>query len=64
MVLFRTDRALTSDDYAGWFASISSGTPAPPPFEMTWVGHAALTSPGFSTWIELDLEPGTYTATS
>ncbi len=64
MVLFRTDRALTSDDYAGWFASMGSGTPAPPPFEMTWVGYAALTSPGFSTWIELDLEPGTYTATS
>ncbi len=66
MVLFRTDRALTSDDYAEWFASMESqaATPAPPPFEMTWVGYAALTSPGYSTWIELDLEPGTYTATS
>ena len=64
MVLFRTDRALTSDDYAEWFNSMESATPAPPPFEATWVGYAAMTSPGHSTWIELDLEPGTYTATS
>jgi hypothetical protein len=66
MVLFRTDRALTSDDFAAWFASMSSetATPAPPPFALTWVGYAALTSPGYSTYIELDLEPGTYTATS
>jgi hypothetical protein len=76
MVLFRTDRELTSDDYAAWFASMAppatpaAGTPpavATPvfePFAMTWVGYAALTSPGYSTWIELDLEPGIYTATS
>lgn len=64
MVLFRTDRALTSDDFAEWFTSMDSATPAAPPFAMTWVGYAALTSPGYSTWIELDLEPGTYTATS
>ncbi len=64
MVLFRTDRALTSDDFADWFASMESGTPPAAPFTMTWVGYAALTSPGYSTWIELDLEPGTYTATS
>ncbi|HYI25813.1 MAG TPA: hypothetical protein VD767_10415 [Thermomicrobiales bacterium] len=64
MVLFRTDRELTSDDFADWFASMESATPAAPPFQMTWVGYAALTSPGYSTWIELDLEPGIYTATS
>ena len=64
MVLFRTDRALTSDDFADFFASMESATPAAPAFTMTWVGYAALTSPGYSTWIELDLEPGTYTATS
>lgn len=64
MVLFRTDRALTSDDFAEWFASFETGTPPAQPFTMTWVGYAALTSPGYSTWIELDLEPGTYTATS
>ena len=64
MVLFRTDRALTSDDFADWFASMESATPAAPAFQLTWVGYAALTSPGYSTWIELDLEPGTYTATS
>jgi hypothetical protein len=64
MVLFRTDRELTSDDFADWFASMESGTPPAEPFQMTWVGYAALTSPGYSTWIELDLEPGIYTATS
>jgi hypothetical protein len=64
MVLFRTDRPLTSDDFAAWFASMETATPVADPFTMTWVGYAALTSPGHSTWIELDLEPGTYTATS
>jgi hypothetical protein len=64
MVLFRTDRAVTSDDFAAWFASMESATPAAVPFTMTWVGYAALTSPGYATWIELDLEPGIYTATS
>lgn len=64
MVLFRTDRALTSDDFEEWFGAMESGTPPADPFEMTWVGYAALTSPGYSTWIELDLVPGTYTATS
>jgi hypothetical protein len=64
MVLFRTDRALTPDDFADFFASMESATPAAPAFQMTWVGYAALTSPGHSTWIELDLDPGTYTATS
>jgi hypothetical protein len=64
MVLFRTDRALTPDDFAAWFAAGESGTPPAAPFMATWVGYAALTSPGYSTWIELDLEPGTYTATS
>ncbi|MDQ3657146.1 MAG: hypothetical protein M3457_18995 [Chloroflexota bacterium] len=43
---------------------MESATPQASPFTMTWVGYAALTSPGYSTWIELDLEPGTYTATS
>ncbi len=64
MVLLRTDRELTSDDFASWFASMESATPVADPFSMTWVGYAALTSPGYSTWIELDLEPGIYTATS
>lgn len=64
MVLFRTDRALTSDDFTDWFASMESATPTAPAFQMTWVGYAALTSPGYSTWIELDLDPGIYTATS
>lgn len=64
MVLFRTDRPVTSDDFAAWFAEGETGTPAAVPFTATWVGYAALTSPGYSTWIELDLEPGIYTATS
>lgn len=64
MVLFRTNRPLISEDFATWFTAMESGTPIADPFTMTWVGYAALTSPGHSTWIELDLAPGTYTATS
>jgi hypothetical protein len=60
----RTDRAVTADDFAAWFASTESGTPVTDPFKMTWVGYIAITSPRHATWIELDLEPGTYTATS
>ena len=64
MVLFRTASPLTSDDFAAWFGSMESANPVANPFTMTWVGYAAIASPVQATWIELDLEPGTYTATS
>ena len=56
--------ALEATDVEQWSASMETGTPMAEPFAMTWVGYAALTSPGHSTWIELDLEPAIYTATS
>lgn len=64
MVLFRTPRALTSDDFAAMFANRQAGTPDPIWTATVWVGYAALLSPGFTQWVELDLEPGIYTATS
>lgn len=31
---------------------------------LIWVGYAAIISPGHTVWIEYDLEPGSYVATS
>lgn len=64
MVLFRTPRALTSDDFATMFAAMETGTPDPLWTQAIWVGYAAVLSPGFTQWVEFDLEPGIYTATS
>ena len=64
MVLFKTPRAFTSEDFAGFFASFETGTPSAEFMSMIWVGYTAVASPGYGTWIELDLEPGIYTATS
>ena len=63
MVLFRTPRLLTADD----FRAMMVGTPvadAPSREDLVWVGYVAILSPGHSVWIEFDLEPGTYAATS
>lgn len=64
MVLFRTPRALTAEDFATMFANRQAGTPDPIWTATVWVGYAALLSPGFTQWVEFDLEPGIYTATS
>ncbi|MGC4107997.1 MAG: hypothetical protein QM753_16865 [Thermomicrobiales bacterium] len=64
MVLMRSPKALTSDDFAGFFAAMETGTPDPTWTQIVWVGYAALLSPGFTQWVEFDLEPGIYTATS
>lgn len=64
MVLFKTPRAFTSEDFATFFAAMETGTPPAEFMSMIWVGYTAVASPGFGTWLELDLEPGTYTATS
>ncbi|MEZ4531293.1 MAG: hypothetical protein R2855_09700 [Thermomicrobiales bacterium] len=64
MVLFKTPRAFTPDDFAAFFADMQSGTPSPDFLSMVWVGYTAVASPGYGTYLELDLEPGTYTATS
>jgi hypothetical protein len=62
-VVFRTPDDVTADDIVADFASLMSGTPpAGPPLisQFQHVGYAALQSGGQTTWIELDLEPGTY----
>ena len=64
MVLFRTPRAFASEDFANFFADMDTGTPSAEFMSMIWVGYTAVASPGYGTWLELDLEPGTYTATS
>ena len=64
MVLFKTPRAFTSEDFANFFAAMDTGTPSAEFMSMIWVGYTAVASPGYGTWLELDLEPGTYTATS
>ena len=64
MVLFKTPRAFTSEDFATFFSAMETGTPSAEFLSMIWVGYTAVASPGYGTWLELDLEPGTYTATS
>ena len=62
-VFFRIPDDVTADDIVADFASLMSGTPpAGPPLisQRQHVGYAALQSGGQTTWIELDLEPGTY----
>ena len=47
--------------------AIMSGTPVPggPTFDqLTWVGYAAILSPGQTIWEEFDFEPGNYLAVS
>ena len=53
----------TAGDIIGEFNAMMSGTPiaGEPIFaQMTPVGYAALQSGGQTTWVELDMEPGTY----
>ncbi len=62
-VFFRVPDDVTADDIVADFAALMSGTPpAGPPLvsQFQHVGYAALQSGGQTTWIELDLEPGTY----
>lgn len=64
MVLFRTPRAFTPDDFAQFFQEMEAGTPSAEFLAMTWVAYTAVASPGYGTMVELDLKPGIYTATS
>lgn len=64
MVLFRTPRPFTSADFMTFFDQMNAGTPPADFFSMVWVGYTAVASSGYGTYVELDLEPGIYTATS
>jgi hypothetical protein len=62
-VLFRVPDGTTSRLIVDEFAAMASGTPpsgAGVMEQATWVGYAALQSPGRTTWAEFDLEPATY----
>ena len=67
MVLWRTPRAVTVVDMEAIFTDFMSSTPTAASdlyAQFVWVGYAAILSPGYSVWLEFDLEPGTYTAIS
>jgi hypothetical protein len=65
MVLWRSPREITVEDYEAFFASFETGTPAPDVMtELIWVGYTAILSPGQTVWVELALDPGIYTPTS
>jgi hypothetical protein len=62
-VFWRIPEGITADDIVADFAGLMSGTPpAGPPLisRFVHVGYSALQSGGQTTWIELDLTPGTY----
>jgi len=62
-VVWRIPDGVTADDIVAEFSSMMSGTPpAGPPLisQFVHVGYAALQSGGQTTWIELDLTPGSY----
>ena len=63
VVMSRVPDGLTADQIVAEFSSLFSGTPPagePLVAQFVWVGYAALQSGGQTTWIELDLTPGTY----
>lgn len=63
VVMARVPEGTTADDITADFASVFAGTP---PAEdsvlvtQVFVGYAALQSGGQTTWVEFDLDPGTY----
>jgi hypothetical protein len=67
VVLWRTPELVEAADWQGILAPMMGGTPSPdvPSFDqMVWVGYVAILSPGQTVWIEFDLAPGFYSATS
>lgn len=62
-VIFRVPDGTTGEQIVDEFTAMASGTPPTGTGVMdqaTWVGYAALQSPGRTTWAEFDLEPATY----
>ncbi|MBA2276368.1 MAG: hypothetical protein H0W06_01280 [Chloroflexia bacterium] len=65
VVMVRLPETVTVEQIVGEFNAMMSGTPPTGESvfaQFTFVGYAALQSGGATTWIELDLEPGTYAA--
>lgn len=62
-VIFRVPDGTTGEQIVDEFVAMASGTPPTGTGVMdqaTWVGYAALQSPGVTTWVEFDLQPATY----
>jgi hypothetical protein len=68
VVLWRTPRPVTGDEYITMLTGLMSGTPTPAgslaPTDLTWVGYVAILSPGRTMWTEFDFAPGNYLAVS
>jgi hypothetical protein len=63
VVMVRVPEGTTSDDIVAEFTSLMSGTPPagePLVAQLVFVGYAALQSGGQTTWVEYDLDPGSY----
>lgn len=63
VVMVRLPEGVTADAIVAEFTSLMSGTPpAGPPLveQFVFVGYAALQSGGQTTWVEFDLDPGSY----
>jgi hypothetical protein len=62
-VMVRIPDTVTADQIVAEFNALMSGTPPASESVMaqfTFVGYAALQSGGQTTWVEFDLDPGTY----
>ena len=62
-VMVRIPDTVTADQIVAEFNAMMSGTPPagePVMAQFTFVGYAALQSGGQTTWVEFDLDPGTY----
>jgi hypothetical protein len=62
-VIFRVPDGTTGEQIVDEFVAMASGTPptgAAVMDQATWVGYAALQSPGRTTLAEFDLQPATY----
>ncbi|MDQ4100376.1 MAG: hypothetical protein M3121_07740, partial [Chloroflexota bacterium] len=63
VVMVRIPKSVTADQIVSEFSSMMAGTPPagePVMAQFTFVGYAALQSGGQTTWVEFDLDPGTY----
>jgi hypothetical protein len=67
VVYWRTAEPVTTEAFLAMMTGLMSGTPVTTglTFErLTWVGYAAILSPGQTTWAEFDFAPGNYLAVS
>ncbi len=67
VVFWRTPRQITAEEFQAVMMGLMSGTPVADGFDfadLTWVGYAAILSPGQNVWLELSLTAGDYLAVS